>query len=126
MAIASPDMLFEEISDYFVSRMTPEAIIAFKPSEALDECLHELLDKNSEGTLTSEERAELERVMHLPPHPPAPSPTQCGRPSFAGGRGAITRAMSLSPFTWERDGLPKRSDASRVRGNLDIKVHNTL
>src|SRR5690606_19460787 len=68
----------------------------------------------------------LERVMHSPPHPPAPSPTQCGRPSFAGGRGAITRALSLSPFTWERDGLPKRSDASRVRGNLDIKVHNTL
>src|SRR5690606_14191938 len=62
----------------------------------------------------------LERVMHSPPHPPAPSPTQAGR------RGAITRALSLSPFMWERDGLPKRSDASRVRGNLDIKVHNTL
>lgn len=65
MAIASPDMLFEEISDYFVSRMTPEAIIAFKPSEALDECLHELLDKNSEGTLTSEERAELDHFMQM-------------------------------------------------------------
>lgn len=65
MAIASPDMLFEEISDYFVSRMTPEAIIAFKPSEALDERLHELLDKNSEGTLTSEERAELDHFMQM-------------------------------------------------------------
>src|SRR5690606_16223602 len=61
----------------------------------------------------------------LAPHPPAPSSTQCGCPSFAGGRGAITGAMSLSPFTWERDGLPKRNDASRVRGNLDIKVHDT-
>jgi hypothetical protein len=58
-------MLFEEISDYFVSRMTPEEIIAFKPSNALDERLHELLDKNSEGTLTSAERAELDRFMQM-------------------------------------------------------------
>src|SRR5690606_1598877 len=61
-----------------------------------------------------------ERVMHLPPHPPAPSPTQSGCPSFAGGRGASTTAMSLSPSTVERDGMPKRSDESRGRGNLEL------
>ena len=65
MALASPDMLFEEISDYFVSHMTPDEIIAFKPSEALDQRLHELLDKNEEGTLTSDERAELDRFLHM-------------------------------------------------------------
>lgn len=65
MAVASPDMLFEEISDYFVSRMTPEEIIGFKPSDALDERLRELLDKNSEGALSSEERAELDRFMQM-------------------------------------------------------------
>src|SRR5690606_40465890 len=32
--------------------------------------------------------------MHSPPHPPTPSPTQCGCPSFAGGRGAINRGYA--------------------------------
>jgi hypothetical protein len=65
VAVASPETLFEEISDYFAARMTPEEIIAFKPSEALDERLHELLDKNSENTLTREERAELDRFLQV-------------------------------------------------------------
>lgn len=65
MAVASPDMLFEEISDYFLSHMTPEQIIGFKPSDALDERLHELLDKNGAGTLTREERAELDRFLQV-------------------------------------------------------------
>jgi hypothetical protein len=43
--------------------MTPEEIIAFKPSEALDERLHELLDKSSENTLTREEQTELDRFL---------------------------------------------------------------
>jgi hypothetical protein len=65
MTVASPDMLFEELSEYFLSHMSPEEIIAFKPSDALDERLHELLDKNGAGTLTREERTELDRFLQV-------------------------------------------------------------
>jgi hypothetical protein len=65
VAVVSPETLFEEISDYFASRMTPEEIIAFKPSEALDERLHDLLDKNGENTLTREEQTELDRFLQV-------------------------------------------------------------
>ena len=65
--------------------------------------------------------------MYLIPLIPQPLlPRNAGVPASLGEGERSTGAMSLSPFTWERDGLPKRSDASRVRGNLDIKVHNTL
>jgi len=65
MSIAPPQTLFDEITDFLASTPTLEAIIAFKPSEALDNRLHELLDKNSIGDITLEERAELEQFLNM-------------------------------------------------------------
>ena len=65
MAVAPPETLFDEITDFLVSRPTPEEIIAFKPSEMLDQRLHELLDKNSAGELPAPERAELDRFLQI-------------------------------------------------------------
>jgi len=69
MAIAHvASELFEEVSDFLASGPTPEQIIAYKVSEALDERLHYLLDLNSQGEIGSDERAELEeflRINHL-------------------------------------------------------------
>jgi hypothetical protein len=55
--------LFDEITDFLASAPSAEAIIAFKPSEALTERLHELLDKNSQGIIA--ETAELDEFIRL-------------------------------------------------------------
>jgi len=65
MSAASPDILIDEISEYFLSRITPEEIIAFKPSQALDDRLHNLLDRNSDDTITPDERKELDRFLQV-------------------------------------------------------------
>lgn len=65
MAVAPPETLFDEVTDFLVSRPTLEEIIAFKPSEVLDQRLHELLDNNSAGQLTSGERMELDRFLQI-------------------------------------------------------------
>ena len=69
MAIAPPaETLLDEITDFLASIPTAEQIIAFKPSELLNQRLHDLLDHAGEGTLTDGEQQELNeylRVSHL-------------------------------------------------------------
>ena len=69
MALAPPaDTLLDEITDFLASIPTAEQILAFRPSETLNERLHELLDHAGEGMLTDGEQAELNeylRVSHL-------------------------------------------------------------
>ena len=52
--------VFIETLDFLASGPTPEQIIAFKASPAVQERLEELLDKNREEGLTEEEEAELD------------------------------------------------------------------
>jgi len=65
MAIAPERTLFDEITDFLASAPTAEAIIAYKPSDILDQRLHELLDKNSAEGLTPEERKELDEFLQI-------------------------------------------------------------
>ena len=66
MAIAQPpDTFFNEILDFLASSPTPEQIVSFKTSEALNERLHYLLDQNGEGQLSAEERAELDEFLKI-------------------------------------------------------------
>ena len=69
MAFAPPaETLLDEITDFLASIPTAEQILAFKPSEALNQRLHELLDHAGEGALSDREQAELDeylRVSHL-------------------------------------------------------------
>lgn len=58
-------MIFEEFYELLVERMTPEEIIAFKASPEAQLRMHELLDKNSDGTITEDEQAELERTVEF-------------------------------------------------------------
>jgi hypothetical protein len=48
--------------DYLVEKATPEEILAFQISEAEQQRTIELLDKQDEGTLTSDEAEELELI----------------------------------------------------------------
>lgn len=65
MAVAPRSTIFDEITDFLASTPTPEEIIAFRPSEANDLRLHYLLDQNSQRSLTSEEREELDEFLRM-------------------------------------------------------------
>jgi hypothetical protein len=65
MAIAPPNALFDEITDFLLSAPAPQQIIAFKPSKELDDRLHELLEKNGQERLTQEERVELDTFLQV-------------------------------------------------------------
>ncbi|MBC7811646.1 MAG: hypothetical protein H7175_10890 [Burkholderiales bacterium] len=51
------------MTSFLLSRPTPEQVIEFQASDAVNDRLHELLDKNSEGSLTAEEQSELNRFL---------------------------------------------------------------
>lgn len=65
MAVAPPDTLFDEVTDFLASAPTAEQIIAYKPSDDLDQRLHELLDKNSRDELLDSEQGELNEFLRL-------------------------------------------------------------
>lgn len=60
--------VFDEVTDFLATQPSFEAIIDFKPSQFLDERLHELLDEANAGTISYSEQKELDdflRVNHL-------------------------------------------------------------
>jgi len=65
MIIASPSPIFNEILDLLASTPTPEQIIAFQPSEALEQRLAYLLEQNQRDRLSAKERAELDEFLQL-------------------------------------------------------------
>ena len=64
MNYAPAETLFDEITDFLMSQPTIAEIIEFQTSEKLNDRLHELLDKNSEETITIDERSELDMFLH--------------------------------------------------------------
>jgi hypothetical protein len=65
MVATQPETLFAEIIDFLASTPTPEAILAFKPSDRLEQRLSDLLEQNRQETLTAEERGELDEFMRM-------------------------------------------------------------
>jgi hypothetical protein len=65
MAIAQPTILFDEILDFLASTPTPQQIIAFKPSDTLQERLDDLLERNRQETLMPDEREELDEFLRM-------------------------------------------------------------
>jgi hypothetical protein len=60
--------VYQEVYQFLVSGPTPEQIIAFRPSEATQERVRQLLASNKTDRRTAEEQAELdefERVNHF-------------------------------------------------------------
>lgn len=58
MTLASQYTLFDEILDFLSSTPTPETIVAFHPSEQLQSRASDLLEKNRQGKLSSEELSD--------------------------------------------------------------------
>ncbi len=66
MDIAPPaTMLFDEILTFIASSPSVDQIIAFEPSDTLTQRLHDLLDQNSDGNLTAEQREELDEFQRM-------------------------------------------------------------
>jgi hypothetical protein len=56
---------YDEIVDFIAKGTTPESVIAFRPSAALQERVAELSERASDGTITGVERSELEDCLQL-------------------------------------------------------------
>jgi hypothetical protein len=56
---------YEEIIDFIASGTTPESVIAFRPSEALQSRVTDLSGKANAGDISPEELSELEDCLQL-------------------------------------------------------------
>ena len=65
LPIALPSTLVDEITDFLVSMPTQEQIIAFKPSDRLNERLQSLLERAGEGELSDSEKKELDEFLQM-------------------------------------------------------------
>lgn len=54
-----------EVVDFLLTRPTDEQILAFRLSTETQALASELLEKNREGTLSRDERYELDKLLHL-------------------------------------------------------------
>lgn len=60
MATVPRASLLDEVYEFLLSRPTPDEILTYHPSEALQARASMLLDHKKRGTITPEEDAELE------------------------------------------------------------------
>jgi hypothetical protein len=65
MAVVQLNPLFDEVLEFLASTPTPEAIIAFQPSEILQQRATALLEHKRQDLLTSEEKFELEEFARM-------------------------------------------------------------
>jgi hypothetical protein len=56
--------VFDVITDFLASQPTPEELLAYHLPDDLQERLEELLDRNGEDLLTSDEREELQEFLN--------------------------------------------------------------
>ena len=63
MTTLSP--VYDDLLDYLIEKATPQEILAFKASATAEELAEALLEKNSAGTLTLDETAELQQMLQV-------------------------------------------------------------
>jgi hypothetical protein len=56
---------YEEIVDFFAGGTTPEAVVAFRPSDEAMQRVEQLVAKSKDGTISTEEQSELEDYLQL-------------------------------------------------------------
>lgn len=61
--VVSP--VYDELVEYLAQTATPEQILAFKVSNAMQQRADDLLERNNESALTAEEQAELQQMLHF-------------------------------------------------------------
>ena len=56
---------YEEVIDFIAAGTTPQNVIDFRPSEAAQERLTELISREKQGALSAEDRSELDHYLQL-------------------------------------------------------------
>jgi len=56
---------YEEVIDFIAAGTTPQNVIDFRPSDAAQQRLEDLLSREKEGVLSVEEKFELNHYMQL-------------------------------------------------------------
>ncbi len=57
--------IHDEFLEYLIEKVTPAEILAFQPSAVAIARADALLDRSSEGTLTTDKRAELDQMLKM-------------------------------------------------------------
>jgi hypothetical protein len=61
----APSPAYLELLDFIVSRIAPEAMLQFRPSETSQRRVAELVERQHEGTLSPDEVSELEEFLQI-------------------------------------------------------------
>jgi hypothetical protein len=56
---------YEEIIDFIAAGTTPEAVVAFRPSDSVQQRVSELIERSRAGAISAEEQSELEDYLQL-------------------------------------------------------------
>ena len=56
---------YQELISYLAEKASAEEILGFKVSAAMQQRMDELTEKNKDGTLTTEEKFELEQMLEF-------------------------------------------------------------
>jgi hypothetical protein len=56
---------YDEVIDFIAAGTTPEAVVAFRPSDSVQQRVAELVERSNDGSISSEEQSELEDYLQL-------------------------------------------------------------
>jgi len=56
---------YEEIIDFIAAGTTPEAVVAFHPSDGVQQRVAGLVERSKEGSISAEDQSELEDYLQL-------------------------------------------------------------
>ena len=56
---------YDEIVDFLAAGTTPDAVVAFRPSDAVTQRVAELIAKRKDETISAEEQSELDDYLQL-------------------------------------------------------------
>lgn len=65
MAINIQQSIFSELAEFITSQPSLEAIVNYRVSPAIDQRLHELLEKNREDALNLDEMEEMNNMLAI-------------------------------------------------------------
>lgn len=65
MAFAPAQNLFDEVTDFLARAPGPEAIVEYRPSQALVTRMQDLLERNRTAGLTADEQAEMDEFLRM-------------------------------------------------------------
>lgn len=56
---------YDEVIDFIAAGTTPEAVVAFRPSDSVQRRVAELVERSKDGSISPEEKSELEDYLQL-------------------------------------------------------------